>query len=418
MRSIERWAILVLLLLCLASGVWTVSASNIVQDLLMVSGQGIASGTYTSGITTTGTIGQTCVINLLNNGNVTGSASVALTGTNTIAGGSVLININPGYGNTAPSTSGTASAGTAAACSGTAVITTTLTGTFTGTVNLLGATNITVPTSGFLNGTLSVATPASDAICAHGSDTSVGGITCTNSSDATGSYQSFATTWAQPAYFWAPNREVQICAQFGMWISAPTGPNLLIDLAIGGTQLYAFTQSGETFQKTNTGFTDCWVMVSSDIGFHVFTQAGLQFNIGNNPPYNTLNTIAQPKNLTMSANTIAIGVEFAATGIASGTYTSGITATGTIGQTCVLGTFNNGNTGGAATVALTGTNTIAGGTALVITNTGQSSTSAATSATASNGTATCSGTATVSTVLGGAQGNILQIQSRTVQQIN
>jgi len=92
-------------------------------------------------------------------------------------------------------------------------------------------------------------------------------------------------------------------------------------------------------------------------------------------------------------------------GIVSGTYTSGITAVGTTGQTCNLTTFNNGNAGGTATVALTGTNTIAGGTALVITNTGGGSTSAATSATAINGTATCSGTATVSAPTGTAVKN-------------
>ncbi len=63
--------------------------------------------------------------------------------------------------------------------------------------------------------------------------------------------------------------------------------------------------------------------------------------------------------------------------------------------------FNNGNTGGTATVALTGTNTIAGGTALVITAAGSGNTSASTSATAGNGSATCSGTATVVTVLTG-----------------
>jgi len=83
----------------------------------------------------------------------------------------------------------------------------------------------------------------------------------------------------------------------------------------------------------------------------------------------------------------------------AGTYTSGITATGTVGQTCVLGSLNGGGTAGAATVALTGTNAIAGSTALVITAAGSGYTSAPTSATASSGTATCSGTAVISTSL-------------------
>lgn len=110
--------------------------------------------------------------------------------------------------------------------------------------------------------------------------------------------------------------------------------------------------------------------------------------------------------LSLPANTIVPGVNGgtlaqAGSGLLSGTYTSGITATGTIGQTCSLTLFNNGNTGGTATVALTGTNAIAGGTALVITAAGSGNTSASTSATVGNGTATCTGPATVATVLTG-----------------
>lgn len=82
----------------------------------------------------------------------------------------------------------------------------------------------------------------------------------------------------------------------------------------------------------------------------------------------------------------------------SGTYTSGITATGATGTTCTLSSFNGGGSGATATVFLTGTNTIAGGSALVVPyGVATGYTSAPTSATASNGTATCSGTAVVST---------------------
>lgn len=90
-------------------------------------------------------------------------------------------------------------------------------------------------------------------------------------------------------------------------------------------------------------------------------------------------------------------------GLASGTYTSGITATGSTNQTCLLTSFNGGGSSATATVALTGTNTIAAGTALVITANGTGYTSAPTSATAGNGTATCSGTATVATVRNAVQ---------------
>lgn len=102
-----------------------------------------------------------------------------------------------------------------------------------------------------------------------------------------------------------------------------------------------------------------------------------------------------------------MGLDIASTStaaVASGTYTSGGTHTGTVGQTCVL-TFAAGGAGiqqaATATVALTGTNTIAGGTALATIVGGGSYAAAPTTATASNGTATCSGTFTVTTVLTG-----------------
>ena len=87
--------------------------------------------------------------------------------------------------------------------------------------------------------------------------------------------------------------------------------------------------------------------------------------------------------------------------LSGGTYTSGITAVGTAGQTCNLASFNGGGSGATATVALTGTNTIASGTQLTFLTVGGAYgggtdyTTGATSATATNGTAACSGTATV-----------------------
>ena len=85
--------------------------------------------------------------------------------------------------------------------------------------------------------------------------------------------------------------------------------------------------------------------------------------------------------------------------LSSGTYTSGGSITGTVGQTCTLTAFNGGGSGATATVALTGSNVIAGGTAITVTAAGTQYTSAPTSATLGNGTATCSGTATIATVL-------------------
>jgi hypothetical protein len=88
-----------------------------------------------------------------------------------------------------------------------------------------------------------------------------------------------------------------------------------------------------------------------------------------------------------------------AAALASGTYSSGGTITGSSGQTCTLTAFNGSGAGATATVALTGTNTIATGTAITVTAAGAGFTSAPTSATLGSGTATCSGTATISTTL-------------------
>jgi len=107
---------------------------------------------------------------------------------------------------------------------------------------------------------------------------------------------------------------------------------------------------------------------------------------------------------TGSSQVLSLQMKYKSTGVASGTYTSGGTITGTTGQTCTLTSFNDSSTA-TATVALTGTNTIAASTALTITSRGGGATAAPTSATLGSGTATCSGTATISTVLGGTPGN-------------
>jgi hypothetical protein len=86
--------------------------------------------------------------------------------------------------------------------------------------------------------------------------------------------------------------------------------------------------------------------------------------------------------------------------LATGTYTSGITATGAAGQTCNLGTFNNGLGTATAVIYLTGTNAIAGSTPFYVTTPGTGATNPPTSAVATNGSATCSGTVVVSTSLG------------------
>jgi hypothetical protein len=91
----------------------------------------------------------------------------------------------------------------------------------------------------------------------------------------------------------------------------------------------------------------------------------------------------------------------ASAAVTAGTFTTGGTHTGSVGQTCNLSFTGTGNPsgGGTATVALTGTNNIAIATALTIL-TGGGYAVAPTAATLSSGTATCSGTANVVTTLG------------------
>lgn len=127
-------------------------------------------------------------------------------------------------------------------------------------------------------------------------------------------------------------------------------------------------------------------------------------------------TVPQVVTTSSTANLVP-GIQLTKQGVASGTYTSGGSISGSTNQTCTLTTFS-GMTGTTATVALTSSNTIAGGTALTITNTGyaNSTVSAPTSATFSNGTATCSGTPTISTTLGGAQGMAMRLLAFRVWQ--
>jgi hypothetical protein len=73
-----------------------------------------------------GSAGQSCNLTLFNNGSAGATATVALTGANTIAPGAPLVITSGGTGATAPPTTAQLTSGTAA-CSGTASVATTLT---------------------------------------------------------------------------------------------------------------------------------------------------------------------------------------------------------------------------------------------------------------------------------------------------
>jgi hypothetical protein len=105
-----------------------------------------------------------------------------------------------------------------------------------------------------------------------------------------------------------------------------------------------------------------------------------------------------PSRTATTAVTSTVQEPYALGGLISGTYTSGGTITGSAGQYCTVGSFTSGTA--TARLVLTGTDTIAGGTALTTISSGAGATSAPTSATLGTGTATCSGSVVVSTVIG------------------
>ena len=107
-----------------------------------------------------------------------------------------------------------------------------------------------------------------------------------------------------------------------------------------------------------------------------------------------------PAPLQISNVSENVGMDFfwAATGVASATYVSGGSFSGT--GNCTLGTFNNSSTATATIAVSSGTPG-----AITITARGQGATAAPTTAVVSTGSATCSGTITITSVLGGAYGN-------------
>lgn len=133
----------------------------------------------------------------------------------------------------------------------------------------------------------------------------------------------------------------------------------------------------------------------------------------NSPTYTSGGTITGSKGQTCNLSNFTAGTNgginpFYSSITNSPTYTSGGSIIGTTGQTCNLSNFN-GISDATATVALTGTDTIATGTILTVTADGTGGVTAPTTATLTNGTATCSGTANVITALNSTIGNGLNV---------
>lgn len=271
-------------------------------------------------------------------------------------------------------------------------------------------------------------------VCAHGGDTSISfkAGACDNASDAVTTAYTYAQGWQVPANYLTAGKVLRITYDMVLY-SGASAPQITFNNSWGGTpnsqsgsgtQIFSNGISGVT--SSVAGFAFSWVCTltayagpsaSSPISYVCSVPAinGAATVFGANQTSAGYISVA-----TNTANYLPLGLRYTQlTGMGSGTYTSGITATGTTGQTCTLTAFNgSGGSAATATVALTGTNTIASSTPLVITNTGYGYTGTSTSATAGNGTATCSGTATITTVLGGSQGNALGIYHMMVEAMN
>jgi len=227
---------------------------------------------------------------------------------------------------------------------------------------------------------------------------------CLNRSvDATSQTNAGVFQNSYPNYTASAGNSLQITTQLS-FINPSTNPPITFYLYKGSSNLYngggvSLTYSSDgrrgtmQFQLTGLGPT----LVNADI-------------LGAQLPFNSYmgyfqNNVPQPiGGISSSAETLTERVSFTATGVASITASSGCTVVGSIGQTVLLTSFNNSSTA-TATGTLTAANTIAGAT-WVITSRGQGATAAPTSATCSAGTVTsASGTATLTTTLGGAPGN-------------
>jgi len=132
--------------------------------------------TYVAGGTITGSTGQTCNLSSFNG--VTGAtATVALTSSNTIAGGTHLTITNPGHGATVPPTTATLSNGTAT-CSGTASVNTAITpGVLTAQVP--GATTVFASVSGVNSVGATYLTCPVQSIVVHGANSNNTSFTLT-----------------------------------------------------------------------------------------------------------------------------------------------------------------------------------------------------------------------------------------------
>jgi hypothetical protein len=262
------------------------------------------------------------------------------------------------------------------------------------------------------NTTTITATCISGCVKPPGSAYTSGGTTykiCTNqSSDAVStSNQPFATSIGLPALA-SPPYQFNVEAEYGLYTpSGAAASSGYPSLRYGGNTLIGSTgTTTQVVSQTNIPGTTGWAFINPVSGL---IYSGYKWNTISASASGAFSSAkATVYTTTTGAANLTLNFGFLATGVATATYTSGGSITGSATQTCTA-TFAGGS-GGSYTIALTGTNTIAGGTAFTVITRDGGHASAPTTATLGSGTATCSGSATVSSTLGGQPGNALALR--------
>jgi hypothetical protein len=227
------------------------------------------------------------------------------------------------------------------------------------------------------------------------------------------------------SYFATSGKRLEIAGDFSIFTQSATPPTLQIAQFDGSTQVYTpfgvapnAALSGGTFQVALSQ------TATTDANGHIWTVPMVN-QMPNMVPANATGS-SPPPLIGTSAFNIQWKPVFAATGLLSCTCNDAGNQCGFTLLVCstndviTLGSFNKScNAATAATVKCTGTNAIANGTAITVTNTGFACTSG-TGMTASGtcGGDTCTGSAAITGVLGGPQGNALRLVGLTVKAIN
>ncbi len=225
------------------------------------------SPTYTSGGTIIGTTGQTCGLSNFN-GLTGGTATVTLTGQDTILSGTHLIITSEGSGASAPPTTATLSNGTAS-CSGTVNVITALTGvagigqsvvdaaatvTLTGSNTIASGTALTVTAPGF-----GATTPPTTATLSNGSATCSGSANVITELSGTGIFTAqnpgSTTIFGSVSGVNSVGVPYLTCPAVYILVHDATSENTSFSLSAGGTQMLTadvYDSAGQYIKPTLT----------------------------------------------------------------------------------------------------------------------------------------------------------------------